>query len=78
MFSWLKTNVANAPQHHAIPDDEWSAALRIELPVLDHYDAATLGRLRELTTLFSSRKHRPGRRRRRRYALEVTSHMRAC
>ena len=52
MFSWLKTKRRErALALHALPDDEWNAALH-ELPFLDHYDAPTLARLRDLTTLF--------------------------
>lgn len=76
MFSWLKNKRRQrALGTHAIPDDEWSAALR-ELPFLDHYDAATLGRLRELTTLFLVEKNIVTGAEDGVHALEVTSHMR--
>ena len=52
VFSWLKTKRRErALATHALPDSEWHAALH-ELRFLDHYNATTLARLRELTTLF--------------------------
>lgn len=76
MFSWLKAKRhERALGTHAIPDDEWSVALD-ELPFLDHYDAATLARLRELTTLFLVEKNIITGAEDGQHALEVTPHMR--
>ena len=56
MFDWFKTKRRErALTTHALPDDEWNAALR-ELPFLDHYAPVALARLRELTTPASSSK----------------------
>ena len=52
MFEWLKTKRRErALTTHALPDDEWNAALH-EVPFLDHYTPEALARLRDLTTLF--------------------------
>lgn len=76
MFSWLKTKKRErALAAHALLDDEWNAALR-ELPFLDHYDAATLARLRELTTLFLVEKSIVSGATSGEHVLEVTPHMR--
>ena len=76
MFSWLKTKRRQrALAAHAIPDDEWSAALH-ELPFLDHYEAAALARLRELTTLFLVEKSIVSGATSGEHMLDVTPHMR--
>jgi len=52
VFAWLKERRRKRLlDDWAIPDAQWQAALH-ELPFLDHYDAAALARLRELSTLF--------------------------
>ncbi len=76
MFSWLKTKRRErALASHALPDEEWCAALH-ELPFLDHYDGAALARLRELTTLFLVEKSIVSGATSGEHVLEVTSHMR--
>ena len=76
VFAWLKTKRRErALATHALPDDEWSAALH-ELPFLDHYDATTLARLRELTTLFLVEKSIVSGATSGDHKLEVTPHMR--
>ncbi len=76
MFSWLKTKRRErALAYNALPDDEWNAALH-ELPFLDHYDAAALARLRELTTLFLVEKSIVSGATSGEHVLEVTPHMR--
>ena len=76
MFSWLKTKRRQcALASHALPDDQWKAALR-ELPFLDHYDAASLARLRELTTLFLVEKSIVSGATSGEHKLQVTPHMR--
>ena len=76
MFSWLKIKRRQrALAANALPEGEWSAALH-ELPFLDHYDAATLTRLRELTTLFLVEKSIVSGATSGEHLLEVTPHMR--
>lgn len=76
MFSWLKTKRRQrALASHALPDEEWNAALR-ELPFLDHYSPRALARLRELTTLFLVEKSIVSGATSGAHVLEVTSHMR--
>jgi Mlc titration factor MtfA (ptsG expression regulator) len=76
LFSWLKTRARQrALASHALPDDEWHAALR-ELPFLDHYAASALARLRELTTLFLVEKSIVSGATTGNHVLEVTPHMR--
>ena len=76
MFSWLKTKRRErALAAHALPDSEWNAALK-ELPFLDHYDAATLARLRKLTTLFLIEKSIVSGATSGAHVLDVTPHMR--
>ena len=76
MFSWLTTKRRErAIASHALPDAEWHAALH-ELPFLDHYDAVTLARLRELTTLFLVEKSIVSGATSGEYKLDVTPHMR--
>ncbi len=76
MFSWLKNKRRErALESHAIPDGEWAAALH-ELSFLDHYEAAALARLRELTTLFLVEKNIVSGAEDGRHALTVTPHMR--
>ncbi|MBC7709641.1 MAG: zinc-dependent peptidase, partial [Rhizobacter sp.] len=76
MFSWLKTKRRErALAAHALPDSEWNAALK-ELPFLDHYDAATLARLRQLTTLFLVEKSIVSGATSGAHVLDVTPHMR--
>ena len=76
MFSWLKNKRRErALETHALPDDEWQAALH-ELPFLDHYDAPTLARLRELTTLFLVEKSIVSGATSGALVLDVTPHMR--
>ena len=76
MFSWLKTKRRErALAAHALPDSEWNAALK-ELPFLDHYDAATLARLRQLTTLFLVEKSIVSGATSGAHVLHVTPHMR--
>jgi MtfA peptidase len=76
MFSWLKTKLRQrALATHALPDDEWNAALN-ELPFLYHYDAPTLARLRTLTTLFLVEKSIVSGATSGEHTLDVTPHMR--
>lgn len=76
MFDWLKTKRRErALATNVLPDDDWSAALR-ELPFLDHYDAPTLARLRELTTLFLVEKSIVSGATSGDHTLDVTPHMR--
>jgi MtfA peptidase len=76
MFSWLKTKRRErALAANALPEDDWNAALH-ELPFLSHYDAATLARLRELTTLFLVEKSIVSGATSGAYKLDVTPHMR--
>ena len=76
MFAWLKTKKRErALASNALPDDEWNAALR-ELPFLDHFDASSLARLRELTTLFLVEKSIVSGATSGEHVLEVTPHMR--
>jgi MtfA peptidase len=76
MFAWLKTKRRErALASHALLDEQWSAALR-ELPFLDHYDAPTLARLRELTTLFLVEKSIVSGATSGEHTLNVTPHMR--
>ena len=76
MFSWLKTKRRQrALTTHALPDDEWNAALH-ELPFLDHYAPEALGRLRDLTTLFLVEKSIVSGATSGEHVLEVTPHMR--
>lgn len=76
MFSWLKTKRReHALASHTLPDDEWNAALH-ELPFLDHYDAPTVARLRELTTLFLVEKSVVSGATSGEHKLAVTPHMR--
>ena len=76
MFSWLKTKRRErALASHALPDDEWNAALH-ELPFLDHYDTPTLARLRQLTTLFLVEKSIVSGATSGVHKLEITPHMR--
>ena len=76
MFSWLKNKRRErALGANALPDDEWRAALQ-ELPFLDHYNAAALARLRELTTLFLVEKSIVSGATSGAHLLEVTPHMR--
>ncbi len=76
MFSWLKSKRRQrALAANALPDEEWSAALR-ELPFLDHYDVPTLARLRELTTLFLVEKSIVSGATSGEHRLDVTPHMR--
>ena len=76
MFSWLKTKRRErALASNALPDDEWFAALH-ELPFLDHHDAPTLARLRELTTLFLVEKSIVSGATSGDHKLDVTAHMR--
>ncbi len=76
MFAWLKTKKRErALASNALPDDEWSAALH-ELPFLDHFDASSLARLRELTTLFLVEKSIVSGATSGEHVLEVTPHMR--
>ena len=76
MFSWLKTKRRErALASNALPDEEWNAALD-ELPFLDHYEAALLARLRELTTLFLVEKSIVSGATSGEHVLEVTPHMR--
>ena len=76
MFPWLKTKRRQrALATNALPDVEWSAALR-ELPFLDHYDAPILARLRALTTLFLVEKSIVSGATSGEQVLEVTPHMR--
>ena len=76
MFGWLKTRRRErALASNALPDDEWNAALH-ELPFLDHYDAPTLARLRELTTLFLVEKSIVSGATSGEHLLNVTPHMR--
>ena len=76
MFSWLKSKRRErALAAHALPDGEWNAALN-ELPFLDHYDAAILVRLRELTTLFLVEKSIVSGATSGAHVLHVTPHMR--
>ncbi len=60
---------------NALPDDEWNAALH-ELPFLDHYDALTRARLRDLTTLFLVEKSIVSGATSGAHKLEITPHMR--
>ncbi len=52
MFEWFKRRRRDhALTTHALPDADWAATLAA-LPLMARYPAATLTRLRELTTLF--------------------------
>lgn len=76
MFAWLTSKRRQrALASHALPDDEWNAALH-ELPFLDHYDATSLARLRELTTLFLVEKSIVSGATSGEHLLVVTPHMR--
>ena len=76
MFAWLKTKRRErALTTHAIPDDEWNAALN-ELPFLNHYAPHALARLRDLTTLFLVEKSIVSGATSGEHALEITPHMR--
>jgi MtfA peptidase len=76
MFSWLKNKRRErALAAHAIPDSEWTQALN-ELPFLNHYDAALINRLRELSTLFLVEKSIVTGASDGEHALVVTPHMR--
>ncbi len=76
MFNWLKTKRRErALTTHALPDDEWNAALH-ELPFLDHYAPTVLARLRDLTTLFLVEKSIVSGATSGEHVLEVASHMR--
>ena len=76
MFNWLKSKRRErALTTHALPDDDWHAAL-CELPFLDHYTPAALARLRDLTTLFLVEKSIVSGATSGEHALEVTPSMR--
>ncbi len=76
MFNWLKAKRRErALTTHALPDDEWKAALH-ELPFLDHYASDALARLRDLTTLFLVEKSIVSGATSGEHVLEVTPHMR--
>ena len=76
MFNWLKTKRRErALATHALPDDEWSAALH-ELPFLDHFAPKALSRLRDLTTLFLVEKSIVSGATSGAHVLDVTPHMR--
>ena len=76
MFDWLKTKRRErALATHALPDDEWNAALS-ELPFLDHYALVALARLRDLTTLFLVEKSISSGATSGEHSLEISPHMR--
>lgn len=76
MFSWLTTKRRErALASHALPDDEWTAALH-QLPFLDHYNVPALARLRELTTLFLVEKSIVSGATSGDHTLDITPHMR--
>ncbi len=76
MFTWLKTTRRErALTTHALPDDEWRAALH-ELPFLDHYAPDALVRLRDLTTLFLVEKSIVSGATSGEHRFDVTPHMR--